>query len=765
MQNDRFNKLSLENTNKTRKRMYDPYANEEEYESVDENQSIKEKSKNPFWVPSKNAEVFEVRDILRQEKEKKRLLNRNKRKLKGKSHDYKNKDKERDSFEKSDFNVCENSSKYEQSNLYLTEQRFPEGRKILSRKETKENTDSEYLNTFSNNNSEKNKHDRIPSSQKIQAEAATNGNNGSAIKDLKAQKGSTNMTGIQDLERIRDQKEKEKIDESEKIQSESLNKKIDVLNSRRKDSVRDYINKTREIILTKYTTEIKKERAIRLKETYQNEIESIKDSILSMQHAKQLFEDQFFYKFECYVKYLRLQKEKEKNELNFLLDNKNKIEIEIVKLENKISKQKEKLLQYSEYRDFLICIKERRIRLPDFFVKKTEITFNTSSALGTNNIIASILTNFKNELNSNNSNNVLDIHSNSNKNMSKTRRSSRNIFIANPNATNYSNSNSNNINHNNDNNNNNKNNTIPDIAEVERYNNYLLRPIFESAEELNEEIKKMEFDNINLLEKLDHVRSVSCEQKNELKKIQEEEKKSFEYVSKDIVQREKYFAELKEINQRLKEEKNSLTNERYFLNARAQAGLGADKTLFNLTNKHKNAVGGFSLHKFSSTTIGMSNRANDHSFSFTKHKFNQNMIYSKINTIFNNCLDLKIFKNKNIEKDIKMLDMLKIIEKSIDFLLDRQNVYLFDPEKKPLWDKKKSDLDKERKAKKAQDLKHLDDVKREQLKKSIAERTNKILIIPKKKFGERFRPADNKKSKSQDRNNKNDNSLIDMLYN
>lgn len=664
-----INKNLLEKKNRPKKRIYNPYKNDEEFDSVDKNQSIREKSKNPFWVTHKNAEVFEVREILRQEKEKKRLLNRIK---------HNQRVKEKDSFDRN-FDI--NSNKYENKSLYLTEQNYPDignRKKNLSSNKlntyNESNIESDYLNTFANNT------------------------------------GNVNTIGTKILEKIKEKKDKVKIDDLEKNQSDKLQEKVDMMSSRRKDSVRDYINKTREIILNKYTTEIKKERAIRLKETYQNEIESIKDSITSMQKAKNLFEEEFFLKFERYVKYLQFQKEKEKNELNNLLDNKNKIEIEVVKLENKIMKQREKLMQYSEYRDFLICIKERKIRLPEYFIKINELNFlNTPKEI-------------YNNLPTENSKNNLSI---------KQGKSNKSINHA-TNTLNFPNNYYSDIH--------------PDITDIERYNSYLKKNIFESAEELNEEIKKMEIDNINFLEKLNHTRSIVNELKLELKKTEEEEKKNNEYVTKDIIVREKYYNDLKEMNAILLEEKNNVSNERIFAHTTTQN--------MNINKNMSSMISFFNKNKSSSN------------MSYTRTKFNQNMIYSKINNIYQYCLELKINKQFNIDKDnISPLMMLKIMEKSMDYLLGRQNYYLSDPEKKHEWEKKKSELDKERKVKKAKESKILEELKREQLTKNINERNNRLLVIPRKKVAERFKPKDLENNKHYDKNNDDEPTLADLLFN
>ena len=87
-----------------------------------------------------------------------------------------------------------------------------------------------------------------------------------------------------------------------------------------KDSLFDYINKTRDLKLMKYKLDIKKERTIRLKETYLNEQEKIDDIINSIEKTDKLFNDAFNVKFNDYVKELEIKREIAKTEnTNFQL--------------------------------------------------------------------------------------------------------------------------------------------------------------------------------------------------------------------------------------------------------------------------------------------------------------------------------------------------------------------------------------------------------------------------------------------------------------
>lgn len=135
--------------------------------------------------------------------------------------------------------------------------------------------------------------------------------------------------------------------------------KTRVLNTR-KESVKDFISKTREMILMKYTTNIKKERAVRLKETYENEIESIKDTIDSMKQAKTLFNENFYVKFGDYVKHLAVQREQEKGMSANLLEEIIKQKNELLQIQNKIKKQESDKSNAIRWFFFQIQVKEKK---------------------------------------------------------------------------------------------------------------------------------------------------------------------------------------------------------------------------------------------------------------------------------------------------------------------------------------------------------------------------------------------------------------------
>ena len=141
---------------------------------------------------------------------------------------------------------------------------------------------------------------------------------------------------------------------------------------RRKESVKDFIEKTRELMLIKYTAHIKQERVIRLKETYENEVESINDTIRSLKQAQSLFNDTFYVKFGEYIKHLSNQREIEKAKNANLLEETIKYKNEISQIQSKIRKIEQDKTNVIRWLYFQIQLKEKLITLPSHYKKIIE---------------------------------------------------------------------------------------------------------------------------------------------------------------------------------------------------------------------------------------------------------------------------------------------------------------------------------------------------------------------------------------------------------
>jgi len=634
-------------------------------------------------------------------------------------------------------------------------------------------------------------------------------------------------------------------------------------------SVRDYINKTREVVMLRHSVEIKKETALRMEEDYKNQIESVTESIISLKLVKELFEEDFITKFDKYIKYLRVQREKELSELNTLLETKSQLEKETQKLENKKNKSKELLDLFREYRDFLICVRERKVSLPKFFnenknyknnvvntinphkKKRNKIKLNdnifindgyfTDNSSDKEDQEKSKIIEEKEKLQKARSLLLNQLQANSSENNTNSNKNSRNInntFSSNYNIKNsnhyisqtasnvntitnspsrvhsIANSlspkktnkeiNTQNINNtlNNINNSNSKVNTIKnekDLNEpnfldeidtlllevepklIEKFNNYISKPIYETPDDLNEDIKKMQQENINLLKKLTSLSSKVNVLNQDLKKMRIDNDNEIAILSVEMEQRENFLKETQEINKYLLEEKNMiLTNlNGTFSNSKYTKNL-------NLKNHSKNLNNTGNLNNFNLQT-----QKSNFKKSLVKNKFNQAILYSKINEICNLVIEMPINENeqreltynlttinninntnmnknslnnansslglisgstnisqgniKNIsqlERNSNVMFMLKVVEKSVDFLLAKHDSYLKDPKKSILLEKFRIDLEKERKITKAIEVRLKDEKRREVLAEAIIERNSRLIVLPKKRFGDRVKNSE-----------------------
>ena len=91
----------------------------------------------------------------------------------------------------------------------------------------------------------------------------------------------------------------------------------------------DYINKTREYHLIKYSLNLKKERVNKIINAKQSEINSINDTIKTLKKYEKKFNDEYYIKYNKYLKIIERQIEEEKKINNNLMLKINDIKKEI----------------------------------------------------------------------------------------------------------------------------------------------------------------------------------------------------------------------------------------------------------------------------------------------------------------------------------------------------------------------------------------------------------------------------------------------------
>ncbi len=500
---------------------------------------------------------------------------------------------------------------------------------------------------------------------------------------------------LQEITSVKEKKKEIKSKGNERA-NKHMERKINSLGSDKRQSVRDFINKTREIILTKYSINIKKERAIRLQETYSNEVESIKDSIFSMQEARKLFEKDFIIKFEEYIKHLVIQREKEKTDENNLLEDKMKLDNENKKLQNKINKLEEKQIQYEEYREFMIRLKEKLLKIPE----EAKPTFtNTNNNL---NNVNNVNTARSRDISISPANNSVYITT------SDFQKKARKSIISKI--------------------------DIEQVEQNERIKSYYKNEhIFESTQELMDEMKKMEANNIAKLAIYNQKNLRQLEAEKELKRLKDDDSALSETSNTEVDSKEKQLKKLISRHKKLLDEKHLLSIEN------------------TSEENNKNSK---------------RDRSKSRKLNFMKSKYFEPQLYSKILEVYESCLEyIEISDNPeyfernnntkkggpNNEVDIKMLDMLRDIEKSLVNLIAYYEQFKSTNEKR-LQMKEKS-LEESWKLKKNKDVLIEKQLDQQRKRIEFEERNNKIYIIPKRKVDCKCPPRD-----TQDKENKkNDN--------
>jgi len=614
--------------------------------------NMKDKLDNPYKMPKSNEEIFEMRELLNKEVEFMKTLN--KQKYKGKKI-------------KSDRVLS----------IYLTD------------------TKEEYFNQNYQNFIEKFKN-FVNENEKKTNEIETPRNELNSADDVKV---------LQNISENKKEEEKEEIEEEKRPH---LQKKIETLGGKKRDNVREYINKTREIVFMKYTIDMKKERAVRIKETYKNELESIKDSIISMKEAKKMFEKEFYEKFEKYVKHLTQQKEKEKTEENNLLETKLRLETENKRLIAKIKKVEENKEKLEEYRDFLICVKEKKLRLPEKFFRR--ITAQNEKGSEKENPDSKRSAGHENHT-------YLTALIESNQNSIKTKLKDK-IFASNHHE---------------------------DVDIVKKYEN---SHIFQSMTELIDEIKKMQNENVYKLSQFNEVSNALNEAQNNIYLMKENDKNNFDYIIKDIELKENQLRELKDRNKQLLEEKNLITegskSELSKNKKKLEKRILMKKSISLPSYKNK-----FYQPKLFSRILEVYKSARD---------ANLNIIADKMITAYGDST-----RNSLIEVEKKMLMMLQQIERTLDVLLEKQNYYKLKKPKEFIH--LNSILEEDRKIKKTLEQKVMDQMRNEHRIKDIMDRDKKVQKLPRRILPQRYIPIErNKKDKKDNENDKKDLTFEDLIY-
>ena len=551
-----------------------------------------------------------------------------------------------------------NSDCFNKNNLYLTQSLLFEDKKIVRSKSNKKILLSNLLNneifcTTNKNNKKENENKILCLFEKVRI-----------------------------LPKLKDSKKKNDLEIKNKI----LHNK--------KQKVREYINKTRDIQLLKFTTSIQKERNIRLKEKYDNEIERVEDEIKLINESSKLFNDKFINKFNDTVKQLFTRRENEKTRSIHLMKEIIKYKNEISLLESKIRK-----VEYDKYNIirwiyFQICVNEQILKIPIHYkaiIEENEEDFkkNLYGEKKEKTIIS-------NSLNNNNNTN-----NSPNREISKNyvKRDTIKKSIIKINSKKYK------SNDKKENELTEKVSTIKTYVfgsiyknlpkkEVERIRKYRYSVKFNTIEDFLYQFKLFENKNINHIYQYNSINEELLQLKKEKNSMIIEWKKEMDYTLNLIEIKENELNDIKNKNKSLFEQLENITNE--------------------TNEKYKNE----------------------------KRLYLKNKLYLSIISLFKKFSQMnynyyeEILKNKKALTEEEILFILQKIESQIDYLNNKFEIYKIKNEEqmKILI----NNIDKKHKIEKTKKQREEEEDKNDKLIKKIEKRKNRVYLYPRRKIEKYF---------------------------
>ena len=488
------------------------------------------------------------------------------------------------------------------------------------------------------------------------------------------------------------------IESKNRIRNPKISNKIKQYHKTEK--IKDYINKTRNVQLLKYSTTIQKDRNSTFKEVHNNELEKLNGLISSYNQSKKLFNEEFLNKFNEYVKIIIKRREIERGINEQLIEQIFQHKNDIAIIESKIRKVEFEKNNIIKWIYFQICLNEQKLKVPFYYKiiieeseedfknfinkekkeKTNESNLNTPTPTRNNSKSNSI----KREFNSQSSRKKVE-RSETRKTINSNNKSITERFI----KKKY-----------------NLNSLLKKITkeEMKRIRDYRYSIIFVTVDDFLFQFNQLENKNLNHISEYNSLSKQLFQLKKEQNSLIAEWKKEMDYTLKGIEKKEN---ELKLIK---------------------------DKNVILLKEvKH--------LKKISKKSI------------IDSTKYKNNKLFNSIMNLYNECckIDYDFQEKKKCASSIEeeMLEYLKKIEIYIDYLDSKFKIYnnqndIYYEELIKL----QNEAEKQHKLEKTQKQREELSQRFVKLKEKIEKRNNKVYYLPKKKY-EKYYDIINKIEKKQ----------------
>jgi len=519
-----------------------------------------------------------------------------------------------------------------------------------------------------------------------------------------------------------------------------INTKISKYNHYKNPGINDFIEKTQDLKLNSYTSNIKKERIIRLEEGYYNQIEFYQDTINSLQFAKKLLEVNFVNKIADYTRFLMSKREREIVKNSNLLQEIITHRKDIDRVNNKIKKIEMEKNNIIRWIYFQLQIKEKKLVLPTQYI--------------------TIIENWGQKR--------VSLRKSTRRDDLKDRSKSRKKSIRRPSYYQFDSFGFGNKESNSSSISSAANEKRDDLKDYRNIYNYRSNLIFKTPEDFQEALANLEKEDINLIYYNNDLNEELFELKKELE-LTMKMKDSIEEFNKLLLSKQRQLNNLKILVEKktqliatIKKSEDKLID------------LSKEKDYKRAICLKKDRKGNIDDKK---TNIADSSTSNELSVEKKNNLIDKNklLLYKKINVIFEGCkivnnklrysyFIIHLVTKKIISKEKEMLLKLEFIEQSIDYLISKFNFYLNkDEESKELIKKIKNDIEKEHKMNKAKIQKMIDLERIKLLKEKVEKKSNKIYFLKSRKL-DLYKFKLNKEKKMVDNDANRIPTIQDYLY-
>ena len=489
----------------------------------------------------------------------------------------------------------------------------------------------------------------------------------------------------------------------------NINKSVSIKKNKKinigaKMTIREYINKTRDIILLKNSCEIKSNRINKINETYKSQIYSINQTISSLLSAKKKINNECFDKYNSYIKHLARREDEERENCYLLKNNIASLKKELADLEVIIKSQSDKKTSLSRWVYFQIQLKEHLKELPPYY-------YSVMDSYNSDNTYSNVV------------------------NLFKPRISHESGLIS--------------------------------TEEKKRLIEYRKRTVYDNVEEFDEAFKKMEDTNLRLISEQNKSEKELEKIKEERDTLKKEIEDEAQREINEIQNAEKKLQYLKRIYMRLVYEKIKTENTnkaKIKINSSHRILYGNKQKLFHSLSCESLKVLQLENNNHNVFTNNVYLKKKGLLYNKIFNVFTTALLL-KDGALDNDDTEDKSARVQ-LTNESEMLEMLQYIEKVLMILLDYNKSIKNNEELLPLLKGIYVKIDKDNKNKKNMYQKELLRQQEEIKKKKIEERTKKVYFIPLRKVDMKYSQQLklNKINKTRKTIDSNDLQFVDFIF-